>query len=309
MKRVVLIFGGRECYLKILFPLIEKYSNHIDEFRIYVATTIQSDIDYMEFFSKTHSYANTIYCKIDDKIILDDKNLIWDNAYKSCQEPDTVYLKMDDDIVYFDETLFTDFIQYRIQNRTAPLLYPIIINNPFISCMLQDKNVYKPLKPSTILTTWPKTYQRIKPYILENNHQRIRIGDIARDEEILCPIGWGDVEYCYNLHNQFIGDVNQGNIQKYYLDEKIVVKNCEPVSINVCSWIGEDLQQYTNKYGDVYHDENWWSIYLPTWSGNYNEIYGKCVVSHYAFYRQRELGIDSTDILEKYYHFCKLILS
>lgn len=29
------------------------------------------------------------------------------------------------------------------------------------------------------------------------------------------------------------------------------------------------------------------------------------IVSHYAFYRQRELGLDQTDILDKYWKLCK----
>jgi hypothetical protein len=72
------------------------------------------------------------------------------------------------------------------------------------------------------------------------------------------------------------------------------------MSINACSWIGEDLREYVKEYGDIYHDENYLSIYLPTWCGKYNEIYSNCVVSHYAYYRQRELGLDNTNILNRY---------
>ena len=300
MKLVVVMFGGRKCYLQVLFPLIEKYSKYIHEFHIYVATNIKSDVEYMENFANTHSYAKTKYYNINNTIVTDPR--VWDYAYKSCQESDTVYLKLDDDIVYFDETLFTDFIQYRIQNRTAPLLYPVIINNPFISNMLQNRNIYNPCNGSNIIVTWTDTIKRIQPYILQNKTQQIRIGDLTQTDEILCPIGWGNLDYCYNLHNQFLDDVQNGNIKKYYFDENIQLTNCEPVSINVCSWIGDDLRQYTTDYGDVYADENWWSIYLPIWSGKRNEIYGNCVVSHYAFYKQRELGLDKTDILTKYLH-------
>jgi len=41
MKIVVLTFGGRECYLKILFPLILKYKQHIDEYRLYIAILME----------------------------------------------------------------------------------------------------------------------------------------------------------------------------------------------------------------------------------------------------------------------------
>lgn len=305
MKLVVLTFGGRECSLKILFPLILKYKKYIHEFRIFVATVIQSDIDYMEKFASENDFVQTIYLMIDGKRITDNsqKELIWNNAYNSCQEEDTVYLKLDDDIVYFDETLFTDFIQYRIHNRNPPILYPIIINNTITSVILQENGIYNPVVKSNILNSWKNTYTRINPHIIQNKTKRLRIGDFVADHEILCPISWGNIQYCYDLHSQFLNDIEKGNVQKYYFPNNIVLKEAEPVSINVCSWIGSDLKEYIKNYGDVYHDENYLSVYLPIWSGRSNEIYCKSVVSHYAYYKQRELGLDNTDILDRYYHF------
>jgi hypothetical protein len=305
MKLVVLTFGGRECSLKILFPLIKKYKQYIQEYRIYIATTIHSDIDYMENFAKENSdFVKTVYFTVNGNTVLDDREKIWDNAYKCCQEDDTVYLKLDDDIVYIDETLFTDFIQYRILNRNAPIIYPVIINNHIHSCILQDNNIYNPYMKSNILDNWKNyTYNRIFSHIIVNKHTRIRIGDVTEGKDILCPIAWGDLKYCYDLHSQFLDDINANNLEKYYLKNNIVLSKAEPVSINVCSWIGEDLREDVKKHGEIYNDEPWLAIYLPSWSGKYNEIYGKCVVSHYSYYRQRELGLDNTNILARYFHY------
>jgi hypothetical protein len=303
MKLIVLSFVGRKISMEILFKLILKYRKYIDEYRLYVATTIKSDIEYIENFAKENSFVKLMYCIIDNITILDNKELIWDYAYNSCKEEDTVYLKLDDDIVYFDETLFTDFIQYRINNRKAPLLYPVIINNLFISYYLQEENKINHSLKTNIGNTWKMTYKNIKNQILEcvNNSTALRIGDLVKNQnEILCPVSWGNFDYCYSLHNQFIIDVCNNNVQKYYLNENIILENAEPVSINVCSWIGEDLKKYTDTYGNVHKDEPWFSIYLPTWSGNKNEIYSKCVVSHYAYYIQRERGLDNTDLLKRY---------
>lgn len=293
MKLVVLTFAGRECSMKILFKLIIKYKKYINEYRLYVATTIQSDIDYMESFATSNDFVKIIYCK-------GDKELIWDTAYKSCQEEDSVYLKLDDDIVYFDETLFTDFINYRVNNKNAPIIYPVIINNHFISWKLQEKNIINPELKTNIGNTWVNTYKRIRNHIIANKHLRLRIGDFTRGDEVLCPIAWGNLKYCYDLHNNFIEDIKNNNLQKYYLRENVTLENCEVVSINACSWLGSNLKEYTEKYGTIYYDECWLSLYLPTWSGDKNIIYGNCVVSHYSYYRQRELGLDSTDILERY---------
>ena len=105
------------------------------------------------------------------------------------------------------------------------------------------------------------------------------------------------------MHSQFLDDINANNVEKYYLKNNIVLSKAEPASINVCSWIGEDLREHVKNHGDIYYDEPWLAIYLPTWSGNFNEIYGKCVVSHYSYYRQRELGLDYTNILDRYYYY------
>jgi hypothetical protein len=307
MKLVVLTFGGRECSLKILFPLILKYKHYIHEFRLYIATTIQTDIDYMENFAKNNAdFVKTVYCFIDGKRILDNNIFIWDNAYNSCQEDDTVYIKLDDDIVYFDETLFTDFVQYRIENKNAPILYPVIINNLITSPLLEKYGIYNAPFKSNMLNAWINTYHRIYPHIFQTqqnkqNKQKLKIGDFTKHEEVLCPVAWGNFQYCYELHSQFLNDIFKGNKEKYYIDN-IILEYAEPMSINACSWIGEELRKYTNEYGNIYNDENYLSLYLPIWSGKKNEIYGKCVVSHYAYYRQRELGLDNTDILYRYYH-------
>jgi len=305
MKIVVLTFGGRECSLKILFPLILKYKKYIHEFRIFIATVIQSDIDYMEKFANENDFVKTIYLKINGKTITDNsqKELIWNNAYNMCQEENTVYIKLDDDIVYFDETLFTEFVDYRINNRNFPILYPVIINNTITSVILQENGIYQPNIKSNILNTWKNTYNRIKNHIIENKTKKLRIGDFVQDYEILCPIAWGNLNYCYDIHCQFINDISQDNIKKYYLKDNIILNHAEPVSINACCWIGEDLHKYVKEYGDIYNDENYLSVYLPIWCGENNEIYSKSVVAHYAYYKQRELGLDNTDILDKYYQF------
>ena len=309
MKLVVLTFGGRLCSLKILFPLIKKYKQYIHEYRIFIATTIQSDIDYMEKFANENDFVKIIYLKINGKNITDNsqKGLIWDNAYNLCQEKDTVYLKLDDDIVYFDESLFTEFIDYRINNRNIPILYPIIINNTITTPILEKNGIYNPIIKSNILETWKNTYNRIKSHIIENKGQQLRIGDFVADNEILCPASWGNLQYCYDLHSQFLNDISQGNIEKYYLKNNTILTYAEPVSINVCSWLGDELQKYVKEYGTVNNDENYLSVYVPIWSGHNNEIYCKSVVSHYAYYKQRELGLDNTDILDRYYQFVKTV--
>ena len=301
MKTICLTFGGRECSLKILFKYILKYKFYIDEYRIYIATTIQSDIDYMKKFALENDFVKLVYVTNEHgEIILNDKNRIWDEAYKQCQDEECVYLKFDDDIVYFDETLFTDFIKYRIEHEEAPLLFPTIINNSYFSWLLEQKKIYKPINKSKIGDTWTITYNRIQPIINNNiSNPQLKIGKITVLGEVLCPSGWGNLKYCVDLHNQFLHDLNQKNIDKYKLGQ-FKLYDRHPISISCCAWLGKTLKKITEKVGNVFDDEPWLTIWMPTWLNNYNEVYGDCIVGHYAYYKQRELGLDNTDILDKY---------
>lgn len=310
MKVVLITFGGRQCTLELLFHYILKYKVYIDEYRIFIATSIQSDLDYMvQFAEKNADFVKLVYTYDSTGGRENDKNRIWDNAYRQCQEDDTVYIKFDDDIVYFNESLFTDFLKYRIANPEIPLLYPTIINNSYFSWLLEKKGIYNSNNgKSYIGDTWPKTYARIKSQIMECKDNatlknKLKIGKITKIEEVLCPAGWGSLNYCVDLHRQFIKDLfidtSIGAIDKYKLGI-IELSNRDPVSISCCSWLGSTLKSITDQIGHVFDDEPWWCIWVPTWLDKNNMVYGDCVVAHYAYYKQRELGLDNTNILESY---------
>lgn len=316
MKLVVLLFGGRECSLKILFHYLSKYKKYIYEFRMYIATVIQSDIDYMEKYAKENSdFVRTIYCKINGEFMKEQaqKEEIWNMAYRDSQEEDTVYLKLDDDVVFLEESLFTDFVKARIENPEPPLLFPLIVNNSFSSWLLQNKNILSYPVENHFGDIWKNVYARIKPLIENKSGHKLIISDYVSNHEILCPMGWGNLYYCVDIHNQFIQNIlSSPNKQSTFTSEMYwnhsfyELQYAEPNSINVCSWLGSSLKKYMKTYGSIYSDENWWTVYLPIWSNQHNMIYTKTIVAHYAYYKQRELGLDITDILEKYEKLCHL---
>jgi hypothetical protein len=308
MRVVLITFGGRQCTLEILFYYILKYRSYINEYRIFIATNIKTDLDYMvEFKERNPEFVKLVYTYDEKGVIENDKNRIWDNAYRQCQEDDTVYIKFDDDIVYFDETLFTDFLNYRIANPEIPLVFPTIINNAYFSWLLEKKNIYNPVSMhlhSNIGDTWPTTYTRIKSQIIEckdnvSLKNKLKIGNLTKLKEVLCPVAWGSLDYCVNLHRQFLEDLSSGVLYKYKLG-KMELSNRDPVSISCCSWIGSTLKSITNQVGNVFDDEPWWCVWMPTWLDKNNAVYGDCVIAHYAYYKQRELGLDSTSILDNY---------
>lgn len=304
MKLILVTFGGRQCTLQILFKYILKYRKHIHKYKIYVATEIATDISYMHEFASMHDFVELIYTIDNNDNMVTDRGYVWNRSYRECQESDCVYLKLDDDIIYMEESLFTSFIDFRIANPDHPLIYPVIINNFFIGWKLETIGVIDFNLKSSIGHTWPETYRRIKPLLQSVHGNGPKIGKITHLHEVLCPVGWGNLEYCIQLHNQFISDLksqdrNSGHaLDKYRLNW--LLKRAEPVSISCCSWLGRGLADIIKDVGNVAEDEPWWTIYVPTWTNKYNMVYGNAIVGHYAYYRQRELGLDNTDILDKY---------
>ena len=302
-KLVVVTFAGRKKYMEILFPYIERYKQHISEYHIYVATENEDDIKYMvDFYNKNQDFVKLIRLENYSSF---NKALVWNLAYKNCQDDDTIYLKIDDDVVYIDENLFTKFIDFR-KKSDVPLVYPHIINNIISSPLLQKMGV---LKLTTdwnhdymVIDTWKNTINRI-----ENNIKGLQgklpsdyvVTNLLSQNEILCPISWGDVNYSKECHLSFIEILKSKKVDSLYT-ENIILSNYDPMSIQCCSWIGKDLKKYTTDFGEVgSEDEPWMSVYLPLWLENPNVIFGKSVVSHFSSYNQENFLIES-GILEKY---------
>ena len=299
MKLVLITFAGKKCHLEILFKYILKYKNYIDEYKLFISTNSNEDHEYIKAFAEKNDFVTLEYYKENGKIILNGTSKMWDYAYSICNDDDTIYLKLDDDIVYIEETLFTDFIKYR-ETCEAPLLFPVIINNVYFSNLFSNNNVINLRDRGNMLSTWPNTYSRIKSVVKENIHNnQFRIGDVTITPEVLCPTAWSNLRFCIDLHNLFINKLKTNNISDFYLDNH-VVPNKFPVSICCCSWRGKDLKKIVNEVGKIFQDEPWWTVFMPTWLNTNNMIYGKTIVSHYSYYRQRELGLDTTNILNKY---------
>jgi len=303
MKIVLITFGGRENNLRVLFNYILKYKKYIDKYYIYIATTNSSDIEYMESLSKSYDFVKIVYTyNKEGSIVFNDKVLVWNSAYSNCQDADTVYIKLDDDIVFLEESLFTEFVKFRIENHDTPIIYPVMINNSIICHTLQERGIFTPRIKSRSVESWKAEFDKIKESVRSAPGKVYGIEKVLNEQSMLCPVSWGTLEYCYDLHTQFITDIENNNIQKYKSDNW-KLENSEPASICCVSWLGSKLKEYVEKFGPVSNDEQWWSVFVPTWTGNPNIVYGNTVVSHYSYYRQRELGLDNTNILERYYNF------
>jgi len=300
MRLILVTFGGREASLRILFNYVRKYRKYISEYHIYVATTNASDIAFMNAFAKENPFVKLIDTYSEGRLIRTELNLIWDNAYDNCQETDAVYLKLDDDIVFMEESLFTHFVVERIHDNSSPLLYPVILNNSVINSRLEDAGVLNLAKRTEMAKNWPAIFARHKDFFRQSPGVVHRLQDYVGESNLLCPVAWGDLSYVCELHATFLKDLFMGHLDKYHIDS-YSLDACEPASIAAVAWKGSMLKDYVAKYGSVKSDEQWWSVYLPTWTGARNRVIGNAVVSHYAYYKQRELGLDSKTFLNDYY--------
>lgn len=302
MKTIAVTFAGRKRYMEILFEYIERYKSNIDEYHLYMATVNQEDIDYMEEFQrKNQDFVKIIRLESYENF---DRADVWNLCYRNCQDEDSIYIKIDDDIVYIDENLFSSFIEFRKKSK-APLVFPHIINNIISSPILEEFGLVQLPgfnKDIKVYHTWKNTIKRIRDEIslLKNNISHDFVAtNLVSQNEILCPVVWGDPRYSMEIHNTFISKLSEDSIDRLYT-ENLPLVNFEPMSIQCCSWIGRDFKNYVNNLGIVgKEDEPWMAVYLPIWLDSPNEIFGESVVSHFSSYNQETYLIEH-GILEKY---------
>ena len=298
MKTIVVTFAGRKKFMEILFPYIKKYEHKIDEYHIYAATNNQEDLDYIEKFSSENEFVKVFRAEPGR-----DPIYLWNECYKNSQDENSVYLKLDDDIVFIDDSLFTDFLEFRKENPQYPIIYPMIVNNLYTSWILQEKMSLEFSQKTNFNERWNSVNDRIINY-LKDNPIPDRLIHVIPEDFALCPIGWGNTEFAKSVHNKFLEclESNRMDIFKNTIDgtKGMILDNYPPVSINCCSWLGSSMKEYTAKYGDVWQDEIWLSVYLPILSGKPNYIYFDSVVSHFSYYKQMEGGILESNILSRY---------
>jgi hypothetical protein len=298
MKTIVVTFAGRKKFMEILFPYIKKYEHKIDEYHIYAATNNQEDLDYIEKFSSENEFVKVFRAEPGR-----DPIYLWNECYKNSQDENSVYLKLDDDIVFIDDSLFTDFLEFRKKNPQYPIIYPMIVNNLYTSWILQEKMDLQFSQKTNFNERWNSVNDRIINY-LKDNPIPDRLIHVIPEDFALCPIGWGNTEFAKSVHNKFLEclESNRMDIFKNTIDgtRGMILDNYPPVSINCCSWLGSSMKEYTKKYGDVWQDEIWLSVYLPILSGKPNYIYFDSIVSHFSYYKQMEGGILESNILSRY---------
>lgn len=262
-KIVVVTPAGRKQYMEILFKYILRLKPVINEYRLWVNTEKQDDIEYMKKFQSENSDFVTIEYLPDGIPV--NGNLTIHHFFRNCCEANTVYVRFDDDIVCMqgiDE--FSSYLQYRIDHPEYFLVYANIVNNA----------------------------------VLSHIHQRNGFFDLKEGKsgyECMDNLGWNNGNFALNIHNQVIK--NNCDLSLYKMNNWILYY-FERVSINVVSWLGEELAKFNGAVG--WDEEDYISCVKPREINKFNAIYGGFVSVHYAFYTQRPTIDNDPLILEAY---------
>jgi hypothetical protein len=251
--------AGRRRYMQYLIPFVVS-SDVVDRYDIWVNTTNKQDIEFFQMIANKFPKINLIYQP--DGIV--NGNVSINAFYKTCIEEDTIYFKLDDDIIWIEPDMFEKMVHFRINNPEYFIVSPLVINNAICTYIMQ--NAHK---------------------IQLNKYYPAR----ASDDTL-----WRSGDFAVQLHDWFL--TTQLPNEKYknlHCGKRPIAIN--RFSINAILWFGSEMK----KFGGIVpgDDEEWLSVIKPTELGAVNCINSDTIVSHFAFFTQRE-KLDKLNILERY---------
>ena len=301
-KIVAITPSGRKHYLEILHSYIVKNKHLLDRWDLWINTQDEQDLDYINKLSSEDSFINLVYPSWPYE--KDCPNLSLAPFWSKAVDDDTIYIRFDDDVVFIDDNTIENLIKFRIENENHLFVYPFIINNPFYSKNLQEREV--------IGSQWGtiRTYRDFSLHGLND------------------PVALTNPEFTRHLHESFIESYYRKDYSKFMCEDKIVWEIGETVykygtnettetlsdggpqvSINCICWFGSVMKKITpinNCYfeGDDFQteltDEEAYLTIVKTRDLNMPSCTApNTLVVHFLFGPQRKKD-EMYDILEKY---------
>ena len=274
-KVVAVTPAGRKKNLKLLRKYVEK-CDIIDEWQIWLNTDNPEDVDYIHQMKSENP-------KIEIK---EANDKAWEfpeeqhkfcshrnhgyrcyrihNFFKNCRDENSVYIRFDDDICFMEDNAIEELLKFRVENEEYLLVYPLIVNSPFLN------------------------------YIL---HQR-KVLDLESLKD--CKYEWNCTNCFYkgraicDIHNQFIEDVKNNNLEKYKIGN-VLLRQQERVLINCISWFGGQFKSVAmNEELDLTNA-------IPKRLGKINCVHAGPIMAHFSSYYQRFQPTENLDdIWDKY---------
>ncbi len=179
---------------------------------------------------------------------------IWQYFTDYC-EPDALYVRFDDDIVYMEPDAIENLVQFRLAHREPIVVLGNVVNNGVCAYFLQQAGVI------------PRDWGEVENFCLDGN-------------------GWACGEFAGKLHHHFLQELRDGRLEYWKLPE-MPIQGRRRFSINVISWLGEDLCQVPEVHNSLVDEELFLTVDLPRRYGRENAACGTALFSHFAFFTQR----------------------
>jgi hypothetical protein len=296
---------GRKSSMICLFNQILKYRHVVDEHHLWVNTTVQEDLNFInEYANANPDFVKLKYgCdELDPKQMGRAHNV--KRFYNYCVESDTFYYKIDDDIIFIENGTFEKLAQYKLDNPKTFLLYPTIINNYWCTHFLRKYDAIDVPECNTCSTTWYLDFNKVRMAMkncsgtMSDDLNEPKPRDFIPDPEnrFFSPLYWSNPYFSYEILNHTYEYIVENKLSNLNIPN--IILDYEPVSINFIMWSGEDFAKFDGNVKSV-DDEPWLSIFYPLKYDLFNAIVGDTRVVHYAYWPQRSY-LDQTDILKKY---------
>lgn len=258
-KIIVNTAAGRRRYMQYLIPYIVSCPI-VDRYDIWINTHNGADIEFFKQVAAKYPVVNLIWQP--NGIVNGNKSI---NAfYKQCVEHDAIYFKLDDDIVWMEPDAIEKMVKFRIENPQYFLVSPLVINNSLSTYLLQIAG-------------------------------KIKLDDYFNADSSH-PVLWRSGKFSSDLHQWFIDKyLKVGRVSDLHVGKKEM--GMTRFSINSILWFGDEMAKFKGEVpGD---DEEFMSCIYPTSQGCSNAWNGDTVISHFAFFTQRE-ELDRQNILGQY---------
>jgi hypothetical protein len=149
MSVIFTVFAGRERYMKLLIPYIEKLN--VTEVHIWDFTRTESDAQYIQNSCQKFK----IFSVIDKSTYAEYYSYYTKSKYPN---PMDVIIKCDDDIVFIDVDSFDAFIDARRKDPAAFLYSANIVNNPVCTLVSTKRGIYSETLDSKVDTETPPEF-------------------------------------------------------------------------------------------------------------------------------------------------------
>lgn len=295
---------GRKESLQCLFKEMIKQQHVVDEYHLWVNTTVQEDLNFINAFAKEHpNFVHLKYgCDPLDPAQMGRAHNV-KRFYNYCVEKDTFYFKIDDDVIFIEEGTFEKVAQDKIDNPETFLTYPMTINNYWCTHFLRESKVLDIVGCPTCQMYFHEEFRKQRE-IMKNTPETMSDNLYEPDpckyipmDKFLSPQYTQDSGLAQQLLNLFHAAIVKNQLSKLDIPNFTLV-NYEPVSIHFVMWAGEDFAKFNGDIKSV-GDEPWLTLFYPLQNNLTNRIVGNTRVVHYAYYTQRNY-LNCTDILKKY---------